>query len=84
LAYIKLTGKDAGTYELPFGTFLGAPTSASLSKAGFQPAKPSAARPRRAKPAHVDSASLLKAGFQPAKSSASSTLEFGHFDAVVV
>jgi len=24
LAYIKLTGKDAGTYELPFGTFLGA------------------------------------------------------------
>jgi hypothetical protein len=23
LAYIKLTGKDAGTYELPFGTFLG-------------------------------------------------------------
>ncbi|MDE3166219.1 MAG: prepilin peptidase [Acidobacteriota bacterium] len=24
LAYIKLTGKDAGSYELPFGTFLGA------------------------------------------------------------
>ena len=23
LAYIKLTGKDASTYELPFGTFLG-------------------------------------------------------------
>jgi leader peptidase (prepilin peptidase)/N-methyltransferase len=23
LLYIKLTGKDAGTYELPFGTFLG-------------------------------------------------------------
>jgi len=23
LAYIKLTGKDAGSYELPFGTFLG-------------------------------------------------------------
>lgn len=23
LAYIKITGKDAGTYELPFGTFLG-------------------------------------------------------------
>jgi leader peptidase (prepilin peptidase)/N-methyltransferase len=23
LTYIKLTGKDAGTYELPFGTFLG-------------------------------------------------------------
>jgi leader peptidase (prepilin peptidase)/N-methyltransferase len=23
MAYIKLTGKDAGTYELPFGTFLG-------------------------------------------------------------
>jgi leader peptidase (prepilin peptidase)/N-methyltransferase len=22
-AYIKLTGKDASTYELPFGTFLG-------------------------------------------------------------
>jgi len=23
-AYIKATGKDAATYELPFGTFLGA------------------------------------------------------------
>ena len=24
LAFIKLTGKDAATYQLPFGTFLGA------------------------------------------------------------
>jgi hypothetical protein len=24
LAFIKLTGKDAATYQLPFGSFLGA------------------------------------------------------------
>ena len=34
LAYIKLTGKDAATYELPFGTFLGA---AALVAAIFGP-----------------------------------------------
>jgi leader peptidase (prepilin peptidase)/N-methyltransferase len=38
LLYIKLTGKDAATYELPFGTFLGAAAlAAAIAPEKFLP-----------------------------------------------